>query len=73
MAAGYNRLAEVKEYLKAAKDLGILSTLIDKADNGGRTPLWSPSFAGHLEMVEFLVNKGATIDKASNKEATDKA
>ena len=65
-AAYYPRLAKVKEYLNAAKDLGILSTFIDKADNGGRTPLWNASFDGHLEMVKVLVKNGAVIDKAED-------
>ena len=69
-AAYNNRLAEVKEYLNSAKDLGILSTLIDKAKNDGCTPLWAASSYGYLEVVEVLVKNGAMIDKAKNDGAT---
>ena len=37
----------------------------DKGDSGGCTPLWWASFNGHLKLAQYLVERGATLDKAS--------
>ena len=50
--------------INSAKELGILSDLINKADNYGQTPLYNASNYGHLRSVKLLLNNGAEIDKA---------
>ena len=51
--------------INSAKELGILSELINKADNYGQTPLYNASNYGHLRSVKVLLNNGADIDKAT--------
>ena len=57
-------LTETRKMINSAKELGILSELINKADNSGRTPLYIASNYGQLRSVKVLLNNGADIDKA---------
>ena len=56
-AARCNQITIVK-YL-ASKN----PSLIDEPENEGRTPLWIASFKGHEEMVEYLANQEADVEK----------
>ena len=58
------RLTETQKMINSAKELGILSELINTADNYGQTPLYNASNYGHLRSVKLLLNNGAEIDKA---------
>ena len=42
--------------------LSIFPTLIDTKNQFGQSPLWLASHSGSLEIVEYLINKGAEID-----------
>ena len=66
VAASNNRLSETRRLLDAAKELGILGELLDKADISGWTPLCMASYKGHLQIVELLLVDGAAIDKPNN-------
>ena len=64
-AAYDTRLTETRKMINSAKELGILSELINKDDNYGQTPLYNASNYGHLRSVKVLLNNGADIDKAT--------
>ena len=38
-------------------------TSVNKPDKYGRTPLMIASYWGHIEIIKFLINKGADIDQ----------
>lgn len=60
-AAYDTRLTETRKMINSAKELGILSELIN---NYGLTTLYNASNYGHLRSVKVLLNNGAEIDKA---------
>ena len=43
---------------------------INKAANGGYTPLYAASKKGHVEVVRILAERGADINKATNNGRT---
>ena len=49
----------VKKQLGDSRELGILTDLIDKADNNNQTPLFIASESGKLEYVTLLLENGA--------------
>ena len=73
-AAWKNETQLANKLLNAAKDLGILSTLINKAGKDGCTPLFIASHDGHLPMVQLLLEpwllKATIIDKTTNDGST---
>ena len=63
-AANDTGLTETRKMINSAKELGILSELINNADNYGQSPLYNASNYGQLRSVKVLLNNGADIDKA---------
>ena len=57
-------------YLEVAKCLLERGADVNKADSGGRTPLYRASYHGHVEMVKTLLAAEAEVDKADNKGKT---
>ena len=43
---------------------------MNKADDGGHTPLYWPSSKGHLEVVKALLAAQVDVNKASNRGET---
>ena len=70
LAARDNQFAEVKRLVQSAKSHGILETMIEKADNEGKTPLFIASFFGNLKIVKVLLWEKAKIDQTDNDGST---
>ena len=43
---------------------------VNKADDGGETPLYQASMNGHLEVVRVLLDAKAEVNKANNSGET---
>ena len=65
-----HRLGDNRQLLDSMKELGVLSEVVDKADNKGRTPLGLATSIGHYTIVELLLHYGANVDKADNDGST---
>jgi ankyrin repeat protein len=50
--------------LEVVKALLAAQADVNKADNGGQTPLYRASFNGHLEVVKALLAAQADVNKA---------
>ncbi len=60
-AAGQGDLATIRTLLSESPDL------VQSKDERGGTPLHSSSFGGHLEVVKFLLQKGADIEAVNGR------
>ena len=68
--ATINLLGEARQLLDSAKELEVLSEIVDKTCDLGCTPLWAASKFGHHKIVELLLQYGANVDKAGNDGST---
>jgi len=60
----------VESILQEGRRTNQLKKLIDKADDYGRTPLYTASFNGRTAIVKFLLKNGANVNTASNEKDT---
>ena len=63
MASQYGNTKVIKDLINAGAD-------VNKADNFGKTPLYTAYFNGKLEVIEVLLKAGADINKVDEEGIT---
>ena len=71
--AGDGNLVCVMAIAEEAKTKQQLSQLINKAHEEGFTPLYLAALHGHADVVQYLLDNGATVDSVSNEKDTGSA